>query len=140
MESLRWQTRIAVLWISGAVAMSAHMILMILDPAALQKAAQWAVTAGTADWISTAVFWLVPLWMAFVSVSTRMPANRWVNVVAGMLLTLLNIYHFFVCGVPLLEGGPYTEPTTQHVLLVGSTVVATGLVTWFAWTWPQQEG
>lgn len=139
MQALRWQTRIAVLWIVAAVAMSAHMVLMILDPAALQLAAQWAATAGTGGWVFTAVFWLFPLWMAFVAVSAKMPANRWANFVAGLLLTLLNIYHFFVCAVPLLKGGPYTEPTAQHILLVGSTVVATGLVTWFAWIWPQQE-
>jgi hypothetical protein len=140
MEALTWKTRIAVLWIVAAVAMSAHMVLMILDPAALQLAAQWAATAGSGGWVFTAVFWLFPLWMAFVTVSARMPVNRWANLVTGILLTLLNIYHFFVCAVPLLKGGPYTEPTAQHILLVGSTVVATGLVTWLAWTWPQQEG
>ena len=99
MEPLKWQTKVVVLWISAAVAMSAHMILMILDPSALQKAGQCAATAG-------------------------------------ILLTILNTYHFLVCALPILPGGPYAGPTVHHILLVGSTVVSTGLVTWLAWTWP----
>ena len=61
MEALTWKTRIAVLWIGAAVAMSAHMVLMILDPAALQLAAKWAATAGTGGWVFTAVFWLLAI-------------------------------------------------------------------------------
>ncbi len=136
MESLKRQATIAVLWLSAAVAMSAHMILMMLDPVALQKAGQWAAAAGAADWVSTAVFWLVPLWMAFVTMAGGPLVNRWANIVAGVLLTLLNTYHFLVCAIPILPGGPYAGPTIHHILLVGSTVVSTGLVTWLAWTWP----
>ncbi len=138
MDTLPRQTRIAVLWIVAAVAMSAHMILMLLDPTALQKAGEWAAAAATTDWISTAAFWLLPLWMAMVSMAAGTQANRWANVVAGALLTLLNIYHFLVCGVPVLPGGPYEEPTAHHVLLVGTSAAATALVTWFAWTWPRK--
>ncbi len=136
MESLKRQTTIAVLWISTAVAMSAHMILMMLDPVALQKAGQWGAAAGAADWVSTAAFWLVPLWMAFVTVAAGPRASRWANIAAGVLLTLLNTYHFVVCAIPILPGGPYAGPTIHHILLVGSSVVSTGLVTWFAWTSP----
>jgi hypothetical protein len=136
MESLKRQTVIAVLWISAAVVMSAHMVLMMLDPVALQKAGQWAAAAGAADWVFTAVFWLVPLWMAFVTVAAGPLASRRANIAAGILLTVLNAYHFLVCALPIVPGGPYAGPTVHHVLLVGSTVVSTGLVTWFAWTWP----
>jgi hypothetical protein len=136
MESLKRQTTIAVLWVSAAVAMSAHMILMVLDPIALQKGGQWAAAAGAADWVFTAVFWLGPLWMAFVTVAAGPLASRWANIAAGILLTILNAYHFLVCALPILPGGPYAGPTVHHILLVGSTAVATGLVTWFAWTWP----
>ncbi len=139
MESLIRQTKIAVLWILAAVAMSAHMILLVLDPTALKKAGEWALTAEQGEWVFTAVFWLVPLWMAFVVMAMKGPANRWVNFAVAIAFTGVNIWHFFVCGVPLLKGGPFAEPMAHHILLVGSTVVATALIAWFAWTWPRQE-
>jgi hypothetical protein len=74
--------------------------------------------------------------MAFATVAAGPRASRWANIVAGVLLTLLNTYHFVVCAIPILPGGPYAGPTIHHILLVGSSVVSTGLVTWFAWTSP----
>jgi hypothetical protein len=139
MDALRWQTRIAVLWILAAVAMSAHMILLVLDPTALKKAGEWALAAKQGEWVFTALFWLVPLWMAFVATAMKSPANRWVNFVVALVFTGVSVWHFFVCGVPLLKGGPFPEPTAHHVLLVGSTVVATALIAWYAWKWPRQE-
>ena len=139
METLRWKTRIAVLWILAAVAMSAHMILISSDPDAMKKLAAWAATAGRGEWVFIALFWLVPLWLAFVAVTMKDSANRWVNFVVAVLFTLLGIWHFFICGVPLLKGGPFAEPSAHHMLLVGSTVVATGLIAWYAWKWPKHE-
>jgi hypothetical protein len=139
METLRWKTRIAVLWILAAVAMSAHMILMSFDPAAMKKVAEWAVTAGHGEWVFVALFWLVPLWLAFVAVTMKDSANRWVNFVVAVIFTILGIWHFFICGVPLLKGGPFAEPIPHHILLVGSTAVATLLIAWYAWKWPKQE-
>ena len=139
LETLRRKARIAVLGIIAAVSMSAHMILIILDPAAMQLAHAWAQSAVQADWVMTTLFWLGPLWLAFVAMTLKAPAGRWVTFVAATLLTTLNVWHFFICAVPLLKGGPYSEPTAHHILLVGSSAVATALIAWYAWNWPKQE-
>jgi len=39
----------------------------------------------------------------------------------------------------LLKGGPYAVPSAHHILLVGSSAVATALIAWYAWNWPKQE-
>jgi len=57
-------------------------------------------------------------------------ANRWVNFVLGIIFTLLNIGH-------LIEH--LAEPSVQQILILGSTVVATALIAWYAWKWPKQE-
>ncbi len=139
METLRWKARIAVLGIIAAVSMSAHMIQMMLDPAAMKLSNAWAASAVQADWVMMTLFWLGPLWLAFVAMTLKGPANRWVTFVAATALTILNLWHFFICAVPLLKGGPYTEPTAHHILLVGSSAVATALIAWYAWNWPKQE-
>ncbi len=137
LEALRWKARIALLWVIAAVGMSAHMDLIAVDPAALKIANEWAATAPPAEWVFTALFWLVPMWMAFAAMTVKNSSNRRANLIAGIVFTILNIWHFFMCAVPL-QGGP-AEPTAHHILLVGSTVVATALIAWFAWKWPKQE-
>ncbi len=139
METLRSRATIAVLWIVSAVAMSAHMILLSFDPTAMKKAAGSAGTAGSGDWVFVALFWLAPLWMAFAAMTMKGSIGRWVNLIAAAAVTILNIWHFFICGLPLLEGGPFEKPTAHHVLLVGSTVVATALIFCYAWRRPKQE-
>jgi hypothetical protein len=112
---------------------------MVLDPAALKRAAEWAPTAPLAEWVLTALFWLVPLWMAFAAMTMKGSSNRWVNFIAATIFTILNIYHFFICGVPVLKGSPFDKPTPHHIMLIASSAVATALVAWYALKWPKQD-
>ena len=139
-EMLQWKTRIAVLWMLVAVGMSAHMILIALDPVALKKAGEWGATAGQGEWLFTALFWLAPLWLAFAVMTMKAASSRWLQLMTGIIFTGLGVWHFFVCGIPLLGPSPFSAPTVHHVLLVGSTAVAAVLIAWNAWTWPGKEG
>ena len=139
METLRWKTRIAMLWILMAVAISAHSIMVAMDPVPMEKVLAEAGAMGAGMWLFLALFWMLPLWMAFATVSIKGSSNRWLNLVLGIIFVILNIFHFFECGVPLVEGGPLTEPTAHHILAVGSTVVAAALIAWYALKWPKEE-
>ena len=130
MEILRCKTRIAVLWVFMAVAMSAHFSFAAMVPDGLDKIISEMEAAGAGMWVFMACFWLVPLWLAFLSMTLRDSANRWVNFVLGIIFTLLNIWH-------LIEH--LAEPSVQQILIVGSTVVVTALIAWYAWKWPKEE-
>jgi len=130
MEILRWKTRIAVLWVFMAVAMSAHSSFAAMVPGGLDKIISEMEAAGAGMWVFMACFWLVPLWLAFLSMTLRDSTNRWVNCVLGVIFTLLNIWHLI---------GHLAEPSVQQILIVGSTVVVTALIAWYAWTWPKEE-
>jgi len=130
MEILRWKTRIAVMWVLMAVAMSAHGLLTAMVPGGLEKAIAEVEATGPGMLVFMALFWLVPLWLAFVAMTVKDSCNRWVNFVLGIVFTLLNIWH-------LIEH--LAEPSVQQILIVGSTVVVTGLIAWYAWRWPKQE-
>ena len=138
METLRWKTRIAVLWVFMVVADLAHGLLVTWEPGGVEKMVSHMVARGSGWFLFEAFFFLVPLCMAFVSMTVKDSLNRWINFVLGTLFTTINIIHFFQCGVPL-GSGPITEPTAHHILLVGSTVVVTAVITWHAWNWPEQE-
>jgi hypothetical protein len=139
METLRWKIRIVVLWVIAAEAYSAHMIMVTIDPVSMKKMLAWGATIDAGGWVFGAIYWLIPLWLAFVTITVKGSSNRWANFVLGIIATLLNIYHFFMCGVPLVQPVLFSEPTAHHILLLGSAVVATALITWYAWKWPKQE-
>ena len=141
MEPLRWKVRIAVLWLIAAEAYSAHMIMVTIDPVSMKKMLEWGGTIPAEGWLFGAIYWLIPFWMAFVTMAVKGPSNRWANFVLGIISTLLGIYHFFMCGVPLsfVPPGPVTGPTVHHILLLGTALGATALITWYAWKWPKQE-
>jgi len=133
MEILRWKTRIAVLWVLMAVAISAHNIMAFMEPGMIEeiisgKVEGAALTPGML--IFRAIFWLIPLWLAFVAMTLKDSSNRWVNFVLGIIFTVLNIGHFIEHLAP---------PSPVQILIVGSTVVATALIVWYAWKWPKEE-
>ena len=141
METLGWKIRIAVLWIIAAEAYSAHMIMVTIDPVSMKKMLEWGATIPAEGWLFGAIYWLIPLWMAFVTMAVNGSPNRWANFVGGIIGTLLGIYHFLMCGVPVsfIPQGPVPGPTAHHILLLATAVVATVLITWYAWKWPKQE-
>jgi len=128
MEILRWKTRIAVLWVFMAVAMSAHSILYFLEPGAIAEIEGMQLSAGMI--LFMALFWWVPLVMAVLSLTLKDSANRWANFVLGIVFTILNIVHLTEHLAP---------PSAHQILIIGSTVVVTGLIAWFAWRWPKQQ-
>ncbi len=139
METLRWKIRIIVLWIISAEAFSAHMIMVTIDPVPMKNMLAWGATIDAGGWLFAASYWLIPFWLAFMTITVRGSANRWANFTLGVVATLLNIYHFFMCGVPVVQPILFQEPTAHHALLLGTAVVATALIIWYAWKWPKQE-
>ncbi len=139
MEMLRWNTKIVVLWLISAEAFSAHMIMVTIDPVSMKKMLDWGATIDAAGWMVAAIWWLIPFWMLFVTITAKGSSNRWANFILGIIATLLNIYHFFMCGVPLVDPILFQKPTAHHALLLGTAVAATALIVWYAWKWPKQE-
>ena len=130
MERLTLKMRISVLWMFMAVAMSAHSIVFFMEPSAVEEMQKMQIGAGML--LFMALFWLVPLIMAFLSVTLKDLANRWTNIILGIVFTLLNIFH-------LVEHLTQAQPSVHQILIIGSTIVVTALIVWYAWKWPRQE-
>ena len=121
--------RISVLWIFAAVAMSAHYVMLFFEPDVLQKTGTGAnsrLAIGEAF-----VNWLIPLTMAFLSVTLGGLANRYLNMVLGGLYILLSIFHVAKCPMVHISN----KPSVHQLLICISTVVVTALIFWYAWTW-----
>jgi len=128
MGILQWKIRISVLWIFMAVAMSAHSVLAFMEPGAMEQIGEMQISAGV--FLFMALFWWVPLVMAVLSVTLKDLANRWTNIILGIVFTALNIFH-------LIEH--LADPSAHQILIIGSTVVVTALIFWHALKWPKQE-
>src|SRR5512142_24372 len=103
METLTWKIRIVVLWFISAEAYSAHMIMVTIDPVSMNKMLAWGAKIDAGGWLLGAIYWLIPFWLAFVTITAKGPSSRWANLALGIVATLLNIYHFFMCGVPVVD-------------------------------------
>jgi len=128
MKILQWKIRISLLWIFMAVAMSAHGVLAFMEPGAMEQIGEMQMGAGML--LFMALFWWVPLVMAVLSVTLKDLANRWTNMILGIVFTALNIFH-------LIEH--LAQPSAHQILIIGSTVVVTALIFWHALKWPKQE-
>ena len=121
--------RISVLWIFAAVAMSAHYVMLFFEPDVLQKtgagaSARLAIVEAFANW-------LIPLIMAFLSVTLEGLANRYLNMVLGGLYILLSIFHTAKCPIVHISN----KPSVHQLLICISTTVVTALIFWHAWNW-----
>ncbi len=128
---------ISVLWIFLAVANSAHYVMYVCwDPGAIQKMACMHTSEERTKNARLAIgeaftSWLIPLTMAFLSVTLGDLANRSLNMVLGGFFTLYGIVHIAICPVVHIS----KKPSVHQLLICISTIVVTALIFWYAWSW-----
>jgi uncharacterized membrane protein len=129
--------RISVLWIFAAVTSSAHYAMLVFEPDILKKMLSEEMTPATRRANARLAIgeafgsWLIPLTMAFLSVTLWDLANRSLNMVLGGLYILLGIIHIAVC--PMVHVS--NKPAVHQLLICISTIVVAALIFWFAWSW-----
>jgi len=134
MDNLTLKIRIAVLWLFYAVVMSAHLALSIFEPGVIQLITSGKMQISEEVFLFMALFWLIPLTMAFMSVTLKDSANRWANIILGIVFTVVNIFHmsFEQLAQPSIH---MAQPSIHQLLINGSTVVVTALIVWYAYKW-----
>jgi len=117
-----------VLWLFYAVAFLVVMILASFEPGVLKQfldtGEMEGMKIGPEILLLFAVLLLVPLVMAFVSVTLRDSVNRWANIVVGIVFAGFQL-------VALIE--ILAQPSAWEILMESSKVVAPALIVWYAW-------
>ena len=129
---LTWKLRITVLWIFLAVCQSAGMALFMFEPGrirGLMAGELWGANTHSAGvQINIALYWLVPMAMAYLTLVLKDAANRRTNAVLGAVTA--------AGGISLLIGQPAgTSAGVDFVAIVASLVAL--LIVWHAWKWPR---
>ena len=120
-----WKIKISVLWLFSAVAFLAHQILALMEPgviAGIMDGEVEGMKIGTELILLFAILFLVPLIMAFLSLTLKDSINRWANIIVGAVFAALFIY--VIATMAKLSG---------ETLMTFSTVVALVLIVWHAW-------
>ena len=127
-----WKIKITVLWVFAAVAFLAHQILVLMEPGIIAQ-----LMAGEAEGqkigpeliLSFAILMLVPLVMAFLSLTLKESMNRWVNIIVGAVFAALWFTGIVDAAQSAYWGG---------ALMTLSAVVASALIVWYAWNSKQK--
>jgi hypothetical protein len=76
----------------------------------------------------SAIIMAIPSVMIFLSLTLKAKANRWANIIFGIVYTSIIL-------MTLLSGGAWA----YYVFYAVIEVVLTALVVWYAWKWPKQK-
>ena len=122
-----WKIKITVLWLFAAVAFLAHQILVLMEPGIIvQLMAREAEgqKIGPELILSFAILMLVPMVMAFLSLTMKDSMNRWVNIIVGAVFAALWFIGVVDAALSAYWGG---------ALMTLSAIVASALIVWYAW-------
>ena len=93
---------------------------------------------GLAPWalMASAVLMEIPIAMIVACRLLPFGANRWANIIAGLLLTLVNGFLTFV---PPLLGWGKPPAFDEYLFFATIETVCTLIIVWQAWTWTKAE-
>jgi hypothetical protein len=122
-----WKIKISVLWLFASIAFLAHQIIMLMEPGIIAQ-----LMAGEAEGqkispgmiLFSAILMLVPMMMAFLSLTLKDSLNRWLNIIVGTVFAVLWLISVIEATRSAYWGG---------ALMTFSAVVASALTVWYAW-------
>lgn len=133
MELLAWKLRVSTLWIFLGVGMLAMMFAVIMPSGVL---AEYVATGrfegetidATMLTAMVALFCLLPLAMAFLTVALPDSISRYANAILGVVAAAMWAWDVAEHATKGLEPG---------ALLTVTLIVAGLLIVWHAWKWPK---
>jgi len=117
-ENLALKTKLSVLWLFTEVAFVDFSILAGMELGAKQ--------AGPEELLLSAIILLVPLVMAFLSLTLKDSTNRWANIIVGIV---------FASFMLIASGISLAQRVTYSILMILSGLVATVLIVRYAYKW-----
>jgi len=116
-----------MLWLIAEVSGLAHVILALMEPGVIGQVMAGEVKGmkiGPEFLLLSAILMLVPLVMAFLSLTMKDSVNRWANIIVGIVWI----------GLGLTDLPTYlAKPSAYTILMWLSGGVALALIVWYAW-------
>ena len=131
MEDMKVNVKIklSALWAAMMLLYIYADILSLFKPGQVEemiagRMGPFAITQGSL--LTAAILMIIPAVMVFLSIALKSVANRWTNIILGVLYTLVNISNLI-------------GETWVYYILFGIVEIAlTLLIVWYAWKWMPQ--
>lgn len=122
-----WKIKVSVLWLFASFAFLAHQIILLMEPGIIAQ-----LMAGIAEGqkispgmiLFSSILMLVPMIMAFLSLTLKGSLNRWLNIIVGTVFAVLWFISVTEAAKSAYWGG---------ALMTLSAAVASALIVWYAW-------
>jgi hypothetical protein len=125
-----WKIKISVLWLFYTVAFLAVMTLGTMEPGVLSQFLNTGEIGGMKIGQELLLFFaimiLVPLVMAFLSLTLKNSTNRWANVIVGIVYIGFQLF-------ALVETLTLQTVYAYAVLMETTKVIVPALIVWYAW-------
>ena len=121
--------KLSVLWLFGEVTLLTFLVLELLEQGVIQgiiAGDMKGLPLGSETLLFYAVSLLIPLVMAFLSLTLKDSMNRRVNIIVGVVYTVL-----YLCDLV----AHLAVPSAYAILMGTASVVAQSLIVWYAWKW-----
>jgi hypothetical protein len=133
-EDLAWRVRLSVLWLFSDIAFVAHSLLTFLKPGVVDQ-----IRAGNIEGLRItpeilflyAIIFLLPLVMAFLSLTLKYSINRWANIIIGIVGVVLSL-------IGLSEELSLSQPYAFAILIWITKIIVDALIIWYAYKWPKE--
>ena len=114
---------LSTLWIFATLNYIYCDVVAVMDPV---KHAPFQLTQGFL--LGASILVEIPIAMVLLSRALGYGANRWANIVAGIVMTIVQIMSLFVA-----------VPAMYYVFFSLVEISTTALIVWYAWTWSHPE-
>ncbi len=123
------KVKLSMLWLLGEVTLLTFLVLEFMEQGVMEGVIAGnmrGLPLGPGTLLYYAVSHLIPLVMAFLSLTLKDSLNRRVNIIVGVVYT----------GLYLMDLVAHLAVPSAYAILMGAaSVVAQLLIVWYAWKW-----
>lgn len=127
------KVKLSTLWIFVTLNYIYCDVVTLFDPGVLKELMTGNVggiqfTQGFL--LGAAVLVEIPIAMVLLSRVLKYRANRWANIIAGAIMTVVQFSSLFFG----------SSPTSYYIFFSIIEIASTSLIAWYAWNWSNHEG
>ena len=132
MKKMDMKVKFSLLWIFALFNYLYCDVLGFMDPELLQQVMTGdlgfvQITPGFL--LGAAILMEIPIAMVLLSRLLKYRLNRWANIIAGGIMTVVQVLSLFA-----------GTPTMYYVFFSIVEIATTSLIVWLAWKWRNPEG
>jgi hypothetical protein len=120
------KVRLSTLWVFVLFNMIYADIISLMDPASPIRRVMDGAPLPPGGLLAGAILMETPIAMVLLSRVLKRRANRWANIILGVIN--------MVAVIALGQRRPY------YILFATIEVIGMSLIVWYAWKWPNPEG